>query len=57
VVFVIQALLQLNQYDPGLLDGIFGPATRTALQMFQRDHFLVPDGAVGQSTIRALYGV
>lgn len=57
VVFVLQALLELNRYTPGALDGIFGNRTQAAVQMFQRDHYLTPDGIVGPVTLRALLGM
>ena len=54
VVFVIQALLALGGYDPGPLDGIYGPATATAVQLFQRDHYQQPDGITGPLTVLCL---
>lgn len=56
VVFVVQALLQLNKYNIGNLDGIFGSRTHAAVQMFQRDRYLTPDGVVRQPTLKALIG-
>ncbi|MGN7867815.1 peptidoglycan recognition protein family protein [Paracoccus sp. 22332] len=35
-------------------DGIFGPATETAVVAFQRKHELLPDGIVGRATWAAL---
>jgi peptidoglycan hydrolase-like protein with peptidoglycan-binding domain len=40
VMFVIQVLLRFNCWNAGPIDGIFGPETRTALEIFQRDHYL-----------------
>ena len=37
-------------YDPGPIDGIFGPLTRSAVVKFQIDNGLVPDGIVGPRT-------
>lgn len=54
VVFVIQALLQLNRYAPGGLDGNFGPLTKSAAQTFQRSRNLTPDGIIGRNTLLAL---
>lgn len=51
---LVQILLALNGYDAGGLDGIFGPKTKTALQIFQRDHYLIPDGIAGRDTITML---
>lgn len=53
-VSLLQILLALNGYDPGPIDGIFGPRTRTAVTLFQRDHFLVPDGVAGPRTLSYL---
>ncbi|SKB69530.1 peptidoglycan-binding domain-containing protein [Luteibacter sp. 22Crub2.1] len=35
-------------------DGNFGPATRHAVEAFQRDHGLTADGAAGKNTLREL---
>jgi len=48
-------------YDPGPVDGDFGPNTETAVQAFQGDNFsfdgnpLVVDGIVGEKTWAALW--
>lgn len=57
VVFVLQALLQMRCYPPGPLDGVFGPQTRHAVQMFQRDNFLVANGVAGPRTITELFRI
>ena len=31
-------------YDPGPVDGLFGPRTRAAIREYQSDHGLTPDG-------------
>lgn len=54
IVTLLQALLVFNGYCPGEIDGIFGPSTRTAVQMFQRDNYLTPDGIAGPLTITRL---
>ena len=43
---VIQLQTQLNQlgYEAGTPDGILGPATRSAIRMFQKDHNQIADG-------------
>jgi len=45
-----QNALKKLGYDPGPLDGDFGPKTRYALQTFQKEHGLVPDGIWGPKT-------
>ncbi|MEZ5668654.1 MAG: lytic murein transglycosylase [Alphaproteobacteria bacterium] len=42
--FALQQLLTDLGYDLGTVDGIIGPATRTALRRFQADQGLVADG-------------
>ncbi|AND70925.1 hypothetical protein ATSB10_34710 [Dyella thiooxydans] len=39
---------------PLAIDGVFGPATRTAIEAFQRDHHLAVDGIAGPQTQAAL---
>jgi N-acetylmuramoyl-L-alanine amidase len=41
-------------FDPGRVDGIFGPDTADALAEFQRNVGLVADGLCGPETVRAL---
>ncbi len=52
-VMEIQALLKKIGYNPGEIDGIYGPRTRDAVIAFQRDNNLVPDGIIGPQT----YGI
>jgi hypothetical protein len=51
-----QEALARHGYDPGPVDGIAGPRTRTAIVAFQRAHGLVGDGVVGPLTRAALQG-
>jgi len=51
-VKLVQSLLARIGYNPGAIDGIFGPQTRAAVIQFQRDNGLVPDGIVGPATWR-----
>jgi hypothetical protein len=50
-----QRLLELGYSGVGTADGIFGPATETAVKKFQSEHSLTVDGAVGQNTGQALF--
>ncbi|MHB8124882.1 MAG: C40 family peptidase [Desulfitobacteriaceae bacterium] len=53
-VKVLQSeLLQLD-FNPGQIDGIFGPNTKSAVQGFQSSVNLTSDGIVGQSTSQAI---
>ncbi|MDQ3678314.1 MAG: peptidoglycan-binding protein [Actinomycetota bacterium] len=45
-----QNALKLRFYDPGPIDGIFGPKTESAVKWYQSDHGLQPDGIVGPKT-------
>ena len=49
-VKLLQAQLKKLGYFPGKIDGIYGEATRIAVQGLQRQHSLTPDGVVGKST-------
>ncbi len=53
-VFDLQRRLNELGYNPGPVDGIFGPRTEAAVRAFQRDAGLVPDGIVGPRTRAAL---
>lgn len=50
----VQEELAKRGYHPGAIDSIYGPQTAEAIQTFQLDHGLVPDGEVGVSTFEAL---
>ncbi len=49
-----QAILQGWGYYSGIVDGIFGASTSTAVRWFQRANGLVEDGVVGPETWAAL---
>jgi cell wall-associated NlpC family hydrolase len=53
-VRVLQARLQIHGFDPGTPDGKFGPKTKQAVVLFQKDRGLVADGIVGPKTWAAL---
>ncbi|WFA08341.1 LysM peptidoglycan-binding domain-containing protein [Tissierella sp. Yu-01] len=50
----LQTRLRNVGFDPGPIDGIFGPTTHAAVIAFQRSRGLVPDGLVGVLTWTAL---
>lgn len=50
----LQEALTARGYRPGVLDGIYGPQTADAVQAFQQDSGLVPDGEAGPATAAAL---
>ncbi|NLH00732.1 MAG: peptidoglycan-binding protein, partial [Clostridiales bacterium] len=41
-------------YDPGEIDGVYGPMTEAAVRKFQKEHGLEVDGIVGPLTWTAL---
>ncbi|WP_433405288.1 peptidoglycan-binding protein [Streptomyces sp. CA-146814] len=53
-VKAVQQLLNAQGYAAGSADGLFGPATKSATQAFQRARSLTADGAVGPKTWTAL---
>lgn len=50
----IQSALGAKGFDPGIIDGVYGPHTMAAVTAFQIDNGLVPDGEVGPKTAAAL---
>lgn len=53
-ILEIQKALKSSGFDPGPLDGEFGPHTLSASVAFQLSRGLVPDGEVGPQTATAL---
>ena len=56
-VYLLQQILKVYgypPYDPGPLDGIFGPLTEAAVKNYQGDYGLQVDGIVGPKTWCAL---
>ncbi len=50
----LQKRLKEKGFDPGNLDGIFGPAVEAAVMAFQNSEGLLADGIVGVKTLAAL---
>ena len=53
-VIDLQTRLKAQGFNPGTIDGIFGPNTKSAVMAFQRSKGLVQDGIVGINTWTAL---
>jgi len=53
-IYKLQLDLFILGYNPGPLDGVYGPKTKAAVVRFQRDHGLIPDGIVGPRTLACL---
>jgi murein L,D-transpeptidase YcbB/YkuD len=50
----LQELLQYRNFNPGPIDGDFGPKTEAAVETFQANRGLNVDGVVGKETWEAL---
>jgi cell wall-associated NlpC family hydrolase len=50
----LQARLKALGFDPGLVDGRYGPSTANAVRAFQKAHRLAIDGVIGSATRKAL---
>jgi putative chitinase len=46
----LQRKLKELRFNPGLIDGDFGPATKAALLAFQKSEGLLADGIAGPQT-------
>ena len=54
ITYLIQAMLVCNSFDIDA-DGIFGPATESAVRDFQKRNGLSADGIVGKNTFNKLF--
>ena len=50
----IQSDLESLGYDPGQVDGTYGPQMRRAIKRFQQEHGIHTDGAAGALTEQAI---
>ena len=50
----LQQALKALKFDPGQVDGMFGPHTEAAVRAFQLSNGMVPDGEAGPATFTAL---
>lgn len=50
----LQQSLAAQKYDPGPVDGLIGPRTRSAIAAFERDHGLPPGGNAGMQVLVAM---
>lgn len=50
----LQTKLKAAGFDPGTIDGNFGPGTKSALIAFQQSKGLPADGMAGPQTLSAL---
>jgi len=53
-VRLVQEVLKKAGFDPGQMDGKFGPKTKSAVLRFQEAHQLKVDGKVGYQTLTKL---
>ena len=54
LVKAVQQKLLHEDYQPGAVDGIYGPQTRAALKVFQRDNGLPENGEMTRETLQKL---
>ena len=54
LIKAVQTELKEAKFDPGGVDGLYGPRTDQALRAFQSAKGLEPDGILGPKTLQAL---
>jgi peptidoglycan hydrolase-like protein with peptidoglycan-binding domain len=54
LVLEAQHALKDKGYDPGAMDGVYGPKTRTAVRDFEKNSYLPVDGLLSPQTLAAL---
>ena len=57
IVRQVQKVLAEQGYAPGPIDGLFGAATRKAIEKFERDHGLEPKGRISGRLIERMIKV
>ena len=57
IVRQVQEVLAEQGYAPGPIDGLFGSATRMAIEKFERDHGLSPKGRISGRLIERMIKV
>ena len=50
----VQEELTRRGYDPGAIDGVLGPQTRSAIAAYQEDHGMAATGRIDRSLVRSL---
>ena len=50
----LQSDLKAAGFDPGPIDGVYGPLTKAAVEAYQRDKGLTIDGIAGPETLGSL---
>jgi hypothetical protein len=53
----VQYALDLHSFSPGIMDGVYGNKTRSAVVLFQENNRLTADGIVGRQTASKLGGI
>lgn len=56
IVRCVQSMMKVLNFNPGVIDGIYGGNTQNAIFAFQANNNLQADGTVGPNTWNKLYG-
>jgi peptidoglycan hydrolase-like protein with peptidoglycan-binding domain len=51
----VQTVLIEKGYDPGVVDGLWGPKTGSAIRLFQKDNGLKPTPYLNKETLTLLF--
>ena len=55
LIKMVQLVLKDSGFDPGPIDGVFGPKTRAATKQFQEQNNLEPTGKLDKYTLDRLF--